>query len=132
MKTFLLSILAIVASALLPASAQDDTPLPFPVKVGGQAATYKKGEPFAKLDQPVANNADLQVEAKAEMIIVNVGKVNAQNEPDPAKQPAVILLQGTNKSALDKTMDGKKLEPGNYLLSISAGERTATIKFTVK
>ena len=132
MKTFLLSILTIVACGLLPVSAQDDTPLPFPVKVAGQAATYKKGEPFAKLDQPVANNADLQVDAKAEMIIVNVGKVNAQNEADPTKQPAVILLQKTTKTTLDKTMDGKKLEPGTYLLSISAGERTATIKFSVK
>ncbi len=132
MKRFLLSCLSLVATVSVSARAQDETPLPFPVKVAGQTATYKKGEPFAKLDQPVASNADLQVEAKAEMIIVNVGKLNAQNEPDPARQPAVILLQGTNKSALDKTMDGKKLEPGNYLLSISAGERTATIKFTVK
>lgn len=132
MKKILLSILGIVASASLSASAEESTALPFPVKVAGQAATYKKGEPFAKLDQPVANNADLQVDAKAEMIIVNVGKVNAQNEPDPTKQPAVILLQGTTKTTLDKTMDGKKLEPGTYLLSISAGERTATIKFNVK
>ena len=132
MKTFLFSILSLVVCGNCPVGAQDDSPLPFPVKVAGQAATYKKGEPFAKLDQPVANNAELHVDTKAEMIIVNVGKVNARNEPDPAKQPAVILLQKTTKTTLDKTMDGKKLEPGTYLLSISAGERTATIKFSVK
>ena len=47
MRTLLLAVLALVTTGLVSARAQDDGSLPFPVSVGGQAATYKKGEPFA-------------------------------------------------------------------------------------
>ena len=81
--------------------------LPFPVSVGGQAA--KGGTPFAKIENPVAADAELPVGSKDAMIIVNVNAVNAKNEPVPGSTPAVILLQGKTKTNLDKTMDGKKL-----------------------
>ena len=44
--------------------------LPFPVSVGGQAA--KDGTPFAKIENPVAADAELSVQSKDAMIIVNV------------------------------------------------------------
>ena len=47
-------------------------------------------------------------------------------------QPAVILLQGTNKGTLAGTMDKQKLAPGSYLLSVIAGGKTATILFKVE
>lgn len=104
--------------------------LPFPVSVGGQAA--KDGTPFAKIGNPVAADAELSVESKDGMIIVNVHSVNAKNEPVPGSTPAVILLQGKTKTNLDKTMDGKKLAAGNYIMSVVSEGKTASILVTIK
>src|SRR5947208_10483362 len=81
--------------------------LPFPVSLGGQAA--KGGTPFAKIENPVAADAELAVESKSDMIIVNVNMVTAKNEPVQGSTPAVILLEGKTKTNTDKTMDGNKL-----------------------
>ena len=104
--------------------------LPFPVSVGGQAA--KEGTPFAKIENPVAADAELSVQSKDGMIIVNVHAVNAKNEPVPDATPAVILLQGKTKTNLDKTMDGKKLATGNYVMSVVSEGKTASILLTIK
>ena len=104
--------------------------LPFSVSVGGQAA--KDGTPFAKIQNPVAADAELSVESKDGMIIVNVNAVNAKNEPVPGSTPPVILLQGKTKTNLDKTMDGKKLAAGNYIMSVVSEGKTASILVTIK
>jgi hypothetical protein len=104
--------------------------LPFPVSVGGQVA--KDGTPFAKIENPVAADAELAVDSKSDMIIVNVNLVNAKNEPVQGSAPAVILLQGKTKTNLDKTMDGKKLPAGNYIMSVVSEGKTASIRFTIK
>jgi hypothetical protein len=89
----------------------------------------KDGLPFANVANPVAANAELAVEFKSGMIIVNVNKVNAQNEPVEGSTPMVILLQGKTETNLDKTMDGKKLVPGNYIMSVvSEGKTTRTLR----
>src|SRR5262252_8517823 len=89
-------VLGSVIAFGLTAQAQDGS-LPFPVSLGGEAATYKAGEPFAKVAKPVKNDAAIEVSVKADMIIINVTKTNEKGEPDAGGQPAVILLQGTNK-----------------------------------
>jgi len=104
--------------------------LPFPVSLGGQAA--KDGTPFARIENPVAADAELAVESKSDMIIVNVNRVNAKNEPVPGSTPAVILLQGKTKTNIDKTMDGRKLPAGNYIMSVVGEGKTASILFTIK
>ena len=104
--------------------------LPFPVSLGGQAA--KDGAPFAKIQNPVAADAELAVDSKSDMIIVNVNMVNSKNEPVQGSTPAVILLQGKTKTNLDKTMDGKKLPAGNYIMSVVSKGNTASILFTIK
>ena len=104
--------------------------LPFPVSVGGQAA--KDGTPFAKIEHPVAADAELSIQSKDGMIIVNVHAVNAKNEQVPDSTPAVILLQGKSKTNLDKTMDGKKLAAGNYVMSVVSEGKTASILVTIK
>lgn len=114
------------------AALANDGPLPFAVTVGDQAATHKAGEAFAQLDKPVAADAALTVDTKADLTIVNVHKAGADGQPDPAGQPAIILLQGTSKGTLAQTMDKQTLAPGKYFLSITSGERTASIKFEVK
>lgn len=127
MKRFLLFF---IISATFAYSVFASDSLPFPVSVGGQAA--KDGTPFAKIPNPVAADAELSVESKDAMIIVNVHPVNAKNEPVPGAAPAVILLQGKTKTNLDKTMDGKKLAAGNYVMSVVSEGKTASILLTIK
>lgn len=112
--------------------AQDGGSLPFPVSLGGQAATFKKGEPFAKVATAVKNDAAIEVTALANPIIINVNKTDAKGQPAPGSSPAVILLQGTNKGSLAGTMDKQKLAPGNYILSVIAEGKTATILFKIE
>ncbi|MEO6788481.1 MAG: hypothetical protein ABI318_20355 [Chthoniobacteraceae bacterium] len=133
MKILLLAFLSIVTTGLASASAQDNGSLPFPVSVGGQAATYNKGEAFAKLAKPVKNDAAIEVTAKADqMIIINVHKTDEKGTPTVGAQPAIIILQNTNKGTLAGTMDKQKLAAGNYLLSVIASGRTATILFKIE
>jgi hypothetical protein len=131
MRKFVSGCCGILALGLATLPAQDGS-LPFAVSLGGQAATYKAGEPFAKVAKPVKSDAAIEVSAKADMIIINVNKTNEKGEPEGAGQPAVILLQGTNKSALDKSMDKRKFAAGNYLLSVVAEGKTASILFKVE
>jgi len=106
--------------------------LPFAVSVGGQAAVYKAGEPFARLAKPVKNDAAIEVTTGAAMTIINVSKVNEKGEPVPGGSPAVILLQNTNKGSLAGTMDKQKLAAGSYLLSVVADGKTASILFSIE
>jgi hypothetical protein len=131
MKKFVSGFCGILALGLATLQAQDGS-LPFPVSLGGQAATYKAGEPFAKVARPVKSDAAIDVTAKADMIIINVNKTNEKGEPEGGGQPAVILLQGTNKGALDKSMDKRKFAAGNYLLSVVAEGKTASILFKIE
>jgi hypothetical protein len=96
----------------------------------GQDLFHLRGRKSAH--HPVAAGAELSVESKDGMIIVNVTAVNAKNEPVPGSTPAVILLQGKTKTNLDKTMDGKKLAAGNYVMSVVSEGKTASILVTIK
>ena len=133
MKTLLLAFLSIVTAGLVSARAQDDGSLPFPVSLGGQAATLNKGEAFAKVAKPVKNDAAIEVTAKADqMIIINVNKTDAKGTPAAGAQPAIIILQNTNKGTLAGTMDKQKLAAGDYVLSVIASGKTASILFKVE
>lgn len=124
------SILTIVSllATLTWATASDS--LPFPVTIGNQAV--KPGEPFAKLPEPVAADASLEITSKPELIIINLTKAAADGTPEPGATPAVILLQGTTKGKLNQTMDQKKPAPGHYLMSVVAGGQTATIQLRIR
>jgi hypothetical protein len=123
-------LLFFVIFAAFPYALFASDSFPFPVSLGGQAA--KEGTPFAKIENPIAADAELAVDSRSDMIIVNVNMVNAKNEPAPGSTPAVILLQGKTKTTIDKTMDGKKLSAGNYIMSVVSEGKTASILFTVK
>jgi hypothetical protein len=81
-------LLFFILSAAFPYGLFAGDALPFSVSVGGEAA--KDGTPFAKIENPVAADAELAVESKSGMIIVNVNMVNAKKEPVPGSTPAVI------------------------------------------
>ena len=116
------------------AAAEDDfTPVPFPVKIGGQSAKAEKGKTFGQIADPVAADAELEVEIKDKaMVIVNFFPTDAAGKPRAGATPAILMLQNNNKGTINKTLDGKALAPGTYQANIVADSKTAMILFTVK
>jgi hypothetical protein len=132
---FIFAAVALVAVALPTARAQDNNTLPFSVSIGGQAAAVKAKSNdalFATIEKPVPADAPIEVGVKADMTIINVVAADEKGTPAEGATPAILLIQGGSTTALDKTMDGKKLSPGNYLMSIVAAERTARVFFKVQ
>ncbi len=133
MKTTALLLAALVTVAsILNCNAQATTPLPFPVSLGGIAATAEAGKPFAAVDKPVAADAEISVGVQADMVIINATKTGPDGSPVPGSQPSIIILQKSQTGSLAKTMDQQKLAAGTYLMSISAAEQTALVRFTIK
>ena len=136
MKNLSLLVLFSLALVLSPSRARSEeiTPLPFSVSIGGQAAQVKAGPPsnHAEIEKPVAANAPLEVGAKGDMIIINVVAASDKGVPNEGAAPAIIIIQSGNKTTLDKTMDGKKLAPGNYLLAAVAEGKTSTVFFKIQ
>jgi hypothetical protein len=115
-------------------SADDVTPLPFSVTIGGQAAAVKGDAAkaaHATIEKTVAADAALEVGAKG-MIIINVVAANDQGTPNEGATPAIIVIQNGNKTTLDKTLDGKKLAAGNYLMAVVAEGKTASVLLKVQ
>ena len=105
--------------------------LPFGVKVGGQSAK-KKNTIFASVAKPVAPDAEMEVDSKSAMIIVNVFPCDKKGTVKSGAQPEIILLQNTNIVQLTSTMSKKKLVPGEYIMNIVAEGKTSRVKFTVQ
>ncbi len=132
----LLPVAACLLAVLLaptPAHSEEVVSLPFSVSIGGQPAKAKDNSAnYATIEKPVAANAALEVGAKGDMIIINVVAASDKGVPTEGATPAIILIQGDNKTTLDKTMDGKKLAPGNYCLAAVAEGKTASVFFKVQ
>ncbi|HAA02792.1 MAG TPA: hypothetical protein DCZ69_16050 [Syntrophobacteraceae bacterium] len=124
-------VVAVIFPAAVLAAGADI--LPFPVSLGGQKAVVEKPDAvFAKIAQPVAANAELAVETKENMIIVNIFDSDANGNAKQGVQPLVVIMQGTKKSPINKTMDGKSPAPGYHIMNIVAGGATARVFFSVK
>ena len=107
--------------------------LPFGVKVGGQKAIVSGNKTFAKVAKPVSANADLVVDAEVDMVIINIFKCDKEGNVKQGVQPAMILIQGSNKTKLSSTMDKKPLEPGTYVMNVVISSKgTSRVLFTVK
>ncbi|MBX7206918.1 MAG: hypothetical protein K1X78_01295 [Verrucomicrobiaceae bacterium] len=124
------TLLTLAVTMLLTLTAAASEALPFGVTLGGQAA--KDGSPFASIEKPVANNAELVVAGKADIIIVNVTPADAKGNPKEGATPVVILLQGTSKTTLDKTLDGQKLAAGKYAMNVTMDGKTALLTFAIQ
>ena len=89
---------------------------------------------FARDGVPIVLLRNLAFRKK--MVVRNTWRSNPElsdkNEPVPGSTPAVILLQWKTKTNLDKTMDGKKLAAGNYIMSVVSEGKTASILITIK
>lgn len=113
-------------------SAQAANPIyPFKVKLNGQeAAPQSDTAIFALVSKPVPANATIEVDAQGQ-VIINAVKCDANGTPVQGGAMAVIMFEAP-KGSLDKTMDGKKLEPGKYLANVVAGQSTSRIVFDVQ
>jgi hypothetical protein len=133
MKSFAL-VLAIVTLPLVAFGQSDASgPLPFPVKIGGQAAQTKAGAAFAAIEKAVPSDAAIELGTKgADMSIINVVTADEKGTPKQGATPAVLIIQSGTKTTLDKTMDNQKLAPGNYLMSVVAEGKTASILLKVQ
>lgn len=127
---FTLAVCLLVLSAL----ARQETVLPFRVTVGGQAAALPSEKtPFAVLDAPVAPDAPLEVEADDDTVLVNIFAADAKGNALPNARPLVIMITKGSAVTLGATMDGRKLEPGPYVMNVvSPTLGTARVFFTVR
>jgi hypothetical protein len=137
MKNLIALLFAILLLPLVAfAQAGDYTPLPFQVKIGGQAAELK-GNPseaiHARIEKPVAADSTVEVGTKgSEMTIINVTAADDKGAPKEGASPQVLMIQSGNKTTLDKTMDGKKLTAGTYLMALVTEGKTASVLFKVQ
>ena len=133
-------VVLLLVAALLPlimlAQSGDFTPLPFGVTIGGQAAEVKGKSAettFATIDKPVAPDAAIELGTKGnEMTIINVVPADEKGAPKEGAATQVIVVQTGTKTSLDKTMDGKKLAAGTYLMALVTEGKTASVLFKVQ
>ncbi len=131
MKKILIMLLFIMISFVSTGLAQDV--LPFDVKMAGQNAEVKdKISVFAVIENPVTNDAELEVAGDHEIIFINVFPSDKNGAAILGTQPSVIVIQGSNTTKLDQTMDKKALSPGTYVMNIVASGQTARVLFQVK
>jgi hypothetical protein len=136
MKSLLYTLVALFLFIPAVAKASDRPAIyPFDVKIGGQTAAVE-GDPavavFAKIKDPVANDAELEVSGDPGMLIINIFPVKANGEVDPAAPPKIIMVQSGNKTKLSETMDKSTLAAGLWGANIVFNNGTSRVMFTVK
>ena len=113
--------------------AEDNTPLPFTVKIGGQEAKAADKKEYGEVANAVASDAELEVGVKDKtMVIVNIWPLTAEGKPKADGAAAILMIQNANKTTLNKTLDGKALPAGNYRMNIVGDNNTAMVNFKVK
>ena len=134
MKKGSLILLFVVAFLCFNAGyTQDYNPLPFVVTLGNQEAILSEDNvTVAVISDPVPNDAEIIVDNDSGMVIINVFPTDGEGNATPGTQPLVILIQDGNKTTLDKTVDNKTLESGNYVMNIVVSGKTARVLFTVE
>ncbi len=129
----LLAVLALL-SIIVPGTAAfaDQDPLyPFKVTIAGKEAVKENPTAaFAVINEAVPADSEIQVAADGQ-VIINAVQCDAQGNPVPGALMSVIMFQAP-KGSLAKTMDGKKLQSGKYLMNVVAGGTTARVVFDVK
>lgn len=105
--------------------------LPFGITIGGQTAVAERNGTGARIQKPVGRHAVVSIQAPGENIILNLSKTKPTG---PMRQgpPAVILINGANTASLEKSIDGRPIEPGDYDLMVVADGRTASVKLTIE
>jgi len=103
--------------------------LPFGIKIGGQKAVPEADGAGARIEMPVRRDAVVSVEAAGSNVILNLSKT--LTGPMEISEPAVIVMKGKCAS-LERSVDGRDIEPGEYDLMVVADGRTASVKLTIE
>ena len=128
MRKAVLAAAGILVCALVARAAE----LPFGVTIGGHAAKDEgRADSAAIVKEAVDAKAEIVIDAKADMIILNIFPANEDGSPKEGAQAAIIIMQGTNKAGLDQTMDKKPLAEGLYRMNAVAGGNTAIVIFRI-
>ena len=128
MRKAVLAAAGILVCALVARAAE----LPFGVTIGGHAAKDEgRADSAAIVKEAVDAKAEIVIDAKADMIILNIFPASDDGTPKEGAQPAIIIMQGTNKAGLDQTMDKKPLAEGLYRMNATAGANTAIVVFRI-
>jgi len=107
--------------------------LPFGVSIGGHPAKDEgRADGIAVIKDAVDPSAEIVIDAKPDMIILNIVAANDDGSVKEGSQPAVIVMQGKNKTGLDQTMDKKPLADGPYRMNAVAEGKTSILIFRVK
>ena len=110
---------------------------PFDVRIGGQTAVIE-GDPkvasFAKIANPVAADAQLEVDGVPGTLIVNVFPVRPNGEvpAGASAQTKVLFLSSGTKIGLNATMDQSVLTPGLYGANVVYAGTTSRVMFIVR
>ncbi len=108
---------------------------PFDVRVGGQTAVIEgdpKAATFAKIANPVASDAELEVDGAPAMLIVNVFPVRPNGEVPAGAPTKALFVSSGNKVRLDATMDQSVLTPGLYGANVVYAGTTSRVMFMVR
>lgn len=106
--------------------------LPFDVSIDGNKAQLNS-EFCAKIANAVSTTAEVLVNSKTEdAIVASIFPSDADGIAKAGIQPIILLLGNDGKNTLDKTRNGKKLEPGFYVININADNKIASIVFEIK
>jgi hypothetical protein len=129
-------IIRIAVAALLAASAfaDQDTILPFKVKLGGQEAVLAETDAvFAVVSQAVAADADIVADTTDEAMRVDIYAADGNGNALPEAAPVSITTRKNTAAKLSQTPDGARLPPGRYIMNlISPTKGTARVFFAVR
>lgn len=133
MRNVLFSLLALPALSTLPLQAEErPLVLPFDLSLGGVKAVMEEGNIlFATIGEPVEADAELKLQKKVPMLIINAFPCDEDGTVHEGQPAAVIFIKDTDKVKLDATIDGKVLKPGTYLANVVAESKTSRIVFTI-
>jgi len=124
----------LVASSLLGvgfAAAQDGSSvMPFKMTVGGQEVDGSNTDlAYGILRTAVAADAEIVIDKQLDLLNIYVFEVGADDWPKD--NPVATINATTNKVKLNATTDGKAVPPGDYHLTIAAGDASALVRFTI-
>ena len=116
------------------AFADQDTLLPFGVKIGGQEAVLTDTDAvFAVVNQAVPADAEIVADTADNTITVDLYAADGNGNALPEAVPVTITIRKGTPVRLNQTPDGRALKPGRYIMNlISPTKGTSRVFFAVR
>lgn len=106
--------------------------LPFGVAINGNDA-----KPYstiaALIEEPVSIDSEIICDIVNDDIInITFFPCDKEGIVIPGKKPALIIIRDGSKTTLNKTIDGKKLTSGFYIMDATSGDITSRIVIEIQ